>query len=48
MAVVKTKDGKYGIIDVNGNWIYEPQFDWASVSNGVIQVTLREGQKIKK
>lgn len=48
MAVVKIKDGKYGIIDVNGNWIYEPQFDWASVSNGVIQVTLREGQEIKK
>ncbi|WP_026652380.1 WG repeat-containing protein [Butyrivibrio proteoclasticus] len=47
MAVVKT-NGKYGIVDVNGNWIYEPQFDWASVSNGVIQVTLREGQEIKK
>ena len=41
-------EGKYGIVDVNGNWIYEPQFDWASVSNGVIQVTLREGQEIKK
>ncbi|SHI23418.1 WG containing repeat-containing protein [Butyrivibrio fibrisolvens DSM 3071] len=48
VAVVKNKKGKYGIFDANGNWIYEPQFDWVSLGNGFIQVTLRWGQKVKK
>lgn len=48
MAAVKTTDGKYGIVDAKGNWIYEPQFELASTSNGVIQVTLSKGQEIIK
>lgn len=48
LAAVQNQDGQYGIVDAYGNWIYEPQFDWASVDDGVIQVTLRWGQKVKK
>jgi hypothetical protein len=48
MVAVKTTDGKYGIVDAKGNWIYEPQFELASTSNGVIQVTLSKGQEIIK
>jgi hypothetical protein len=48
IAVVQNDKGQYGIVDANKNWIYEPQFDWVSVEDGMIQVTLRRGQKIKK
>ena len=35
-CVMSNKDGKFGLIDINGNWVVEPEYDelWNACENG--------------
>ena len=46
--IVKNSDEKYGVLDKNFQWIYEPQFDYAAEQFDGLKVTLQENQEIVK